>query len=1348
MCDMFIQTQQTSSVNGSSSSSSSSSSNNTVHHHSKKRKLDYNVSQPVIQHALVQSTSDYQLDNTGLQQRYSVNGPNHAFPTLPNNVLQKSSPNQQTVVRASTIKLVDSYTRGGVPKRKLWPEEGNGDNSAVHSSNPTTVVSTVGPPHHTQQQLSQQQQQQHSSKQTSMTAHSKQVANAANGGGSSNPQGDGDYHLVQHEVLYSMTNQYEVLEFLGRGTFGQVVKCWKKGTSDIVAIKILKNHPSYARQGQIEVSILSRLSQENADEFNFVRAYECFQHKSHTCLVFEMLEQNLYDFLKQNKFSPLPLKYIRPILQQVLTALLKLKQLGLIHADLKPENIMLVDPMRQPYRVKVIDFGSASHVSKAVCNTYLQSRYYRAPEIILGLPYCEAIDMWSLGCVVAELFLGWPLYPGSSEYDQIRYISQTQGLPTEHMLNNASKTTKFFYRDVDSTYPFWRLKTPEEHEAETGIKSKEARKYIFNCLDDIGQVNVPTDLDGGQLLPEKADRREFIDLLKRMLTMDQVERRITPGEALNHAFVTLAHLIDYAHCNNVKASVQMMEVCRRAGDFTSSPAHHQAPPAPQPPPPTSLVANFVPTTNGSAVTLTFNNQLSNQVQRLVREHRTAQTGYDSLYQIYSNSSRRATQYSGSSSGSNSGRSGVHDFPHQLVPGILCPPHGYQTMPSPAKHVVVAQQFIRQPPQAQQAPLQIQSSIISQQAVAAAAAAAQQQYAAVPVSMVETGRQMLLTNAVQTSWPGGSRQMAAIVPSWQQLPPQHIQQPLLSDTGDWGRPLIVDSSAILQRPVFPVAEVYNASALVEHPSQSWGKRTITKHHQHHVTVPQQTQHRHEHKKETQQLSPVKKRVKESSPPMILRRPSPLNNHWQEQSVQSHHHSSKHSSSHNVEHQPVASVRQQTITIDDTPSPAVSIITISDSEDEAPGKCCGDRQCSACQSLATRLSGDGRPVREEVIRSTQSTPRVVQPMQQSGHASSQQHTSGHVSTHSSSSSHRTQRKNVISCVTVGDSDGEASPSRSHAHLYLPQHPQHQQTTQLIKHEPQQQHHVSSSGYSSQSQKKRLLAKVQSECNMVNVATKLEPGVEYLAPHPCHAPACKEPPTYQDDVYDIYDPCLQYVTTSSAHPHLQEQHIVYTTGTDKRVSWPGKRAEYKHEYVQPPAAHSRDHQKWVVANPVQYRQSQVVGTAPHPGHSHNHHGHPAAHLSPGGSGGGRSPVGGPVIGSAQHLGQPLYQEYAHVRSRAHAVPPPVYVTAAPSQAATAIQQQQVPAYQGFTPGSSPLTLYDSSRALPPPAHHSSARPLLASHAAHPLPAHMQPTAVYGLAPLSPAKHQYQPSGLWFTE
>uniref|UniRef100_A0A9J8BKJ3 non-specific serine/threonine protein kinase n=1 Tax=Cyprinus carpio carpio TaxID=630221 RepID=A0A9J8BKJ3_CYPCA len=380
---------------------------------------------------------------------------------------------------------------------------------------------------------------------------------AKQGGNSGN--GDGDYQLVQHELLCSLKNTYEVLDFLGRGTFGQVVKCWKRGTSEIVAVKILKNHPSYARQGQIEVGILARLSSENADEHNLVRAFECFQHRSHTCLVFEMLEQNLYDFLKQNKFSPLPLKVIRPILQQVATALKKLKAMGLIHADLKPENIMLVDPVRQPYRVKVIDFGSASHVSKAVCSTYLQSRYYRAPEIILGLPFFEAIDMWSLGCVIAELFLGWPLYPGALEFDQIRYISQTQGLPGEHLLNVGTKTSRFFCRESDSPYAAWRLKSTEEHETETGLKSKEARKYIFSCLDDIAHVNLVMNLEGCDLLAEKVDRAEFVGLLKKMLLID-AEERIAPSDALT----------DF-HCSSfVKSCFHIMDVCcSRPGSYES-----------------------------------------------------------------------------------------------------------------------------------------------------------------------------------------------------------------------------------------------------------------------------------------------------------------------------------------------------------------------------------------------------------------------------------------------------------------------------------------------------------------------------------------------------------------------------------------------------------------------------------------------------------------------------------------------------------------------------------------------------------------------------------------------------------
>ncbi|CAJ0938037.1 unnamed protein product, partial [Mesorhabditis belari] len=421
----------------------------------------------------------------------------------------------------------------------------------------------------------------HNTAQSSTAANGKFLQKTT---GRSKQSTEGEYQLIKNEVLVSpYRNQYEVLEFLGKGTFGQVVKAWKKGTNEIVAIKILKKHPSYARQGQIEVSILSRLSSENAEEFNFVRAFECFQHKSHTCLVFEMLEQNLYDFLKQNKFNPLPLNSIRPIVQQVLTALMKLKHLGLIHADLKPENIMLVDPANQPFRVKVIDFGSASHRSKAVTNTYLQSRYYRAPEIILGLPFKEAIDMWSLGCVIAELFLGWPLYPGSSEYDQIRYIVQTQGLPSIEMLEAAAKVHRFF-KEVKmpgiAQQNYWRLKTVEEFEqSNVHVKSKETRKYIFNCLDDISRIYpqqsvYPVENDPMETMCDRLDRAEFVDILKRMLVLNQ-EYRLMPYEGLQHPFVTMSHLSAYSIHKYVRTAVQRMEVTRRngPGNASTSAAH-------------------------------------------------------------------------------------------------------------------------------------------------------------------------------------------------------------------------------------------------------------------------------------------------------------------------------------------------------------------------------------------------------------------------------------------------------------------------------------------------------------------------------------------------------------------------------------------------------------------------------------------------------------------------------------------------------------------------------------------------------------------------------------------------------
>ncbi|KFQ81650.1 Homeodomain-interacting protein kinase 1 [Phaethon lepturus] len=626
--------------------------------------------------------------------------------------------NSQTLTHRSNISLLEPYQKCGL-KRKSEEVDSNGSVQIIEEHPPLMLQNrpAVG------------------AAATTTTVTTK----------SSSSSGEGDYQLVQHEILCSMTNSYEVLEFLGRGTFGQVAKCWKRSTKEIVAIKILKNHPSYARQGQIEVSILSRLSSENADEYNFVRSYECFQHKNHTCLVFEMLEQNLYDFLKQNKFSPLPLKYIRPILQQVATALMKLKSLGLIHADLKPENIMLVDPARQPYRVKVIDFGSASHVSKAVCSTYLQSRYYRAPEIILGLPFCEAIDMWSLGCVIAELFLGWPLYPGASEYDQIRYISQTQGLPAEYLLSAGTKTSRFFNRDPNLGYPLWRLKTPEEHELETGIKSKEARKYIFNCLDDMAQVNMSTDLEGTDMLAEKADRREYIDLLKKMLTID-ADKRITPLKTLNHPFVTMTHLLDFPHSNHVKSCFQNMEICKRRVNMYDTVNQIKSP----------FTTHVAPNTSTN-LTMSFNNQLNTV-------HNQVYDKADLLFFPFfyftpaatlslANSDVSLINYQSALYPSSAAPvAGVAQQSVSLQPGttqictqtdpfqqtfIVCPPAFQTGLQATTKHsgfpvrMENAVPIVPQAPAAQ--PLQIQSGVLTQQA-----------------------------------WPGGTQQI--LLPStWQQLP---------------------------------------------------------------------------------------------------------------------------------------------------------------------------------------------------------------------------------------------------------------------------------------------------------------------------------------------------------------------------------------------------------------------------------------------------------------------------------------------------------------------------------------------------------------------------------------------------
>jgi dual specificity tyrosine-phosphorylation-regulated kinase 2/3/4 len=118
----------------------------------------------------------------------------------------------------------------------------------------------------------------------------------------------------------------------------------------------------------------------------------------------------------------------------------------IVHCDLKPENVLLAKPNKS--KVKLIDFGSSCFENERYY-TYIQSRFYRAPEIMLGIPYTTAIDMWSLGCIVFECLVGIPLFAGENERDQMLAIMEVTGLPPRSLIAQATRRKVFFDDDYN-----------------------------------------------------------------------------------------------------------------------------------------------------------------------------------------------------------------------------------------------------------------------------------------------------------------------------------------------------------------------------------------------------------------------------------------------------------------------------------------------------------------------------------------------------------------------------------------------------------------------------------------------------------------------------------------------------------------------------------------------------------------------------------------------------------------------------------------------------------------------------------------------------------------------------------
>uniref|UniRef100_A0A3B4X492 Protein kinase domain-containing protein n=1 Tax=Seriola lalandi dorsalis TaxID=1841481 RepID=A0A3B4X492_SERLL len=354
---------------------------------------------------------------------------------------------------------------------------------------------------------------------------------------------DEDNEHQEEERREDVAHAYFVEKYLGCGGYGKVAQCTRLDNKVKMAVKIVRNDMTWA--GKREVAVLQKLRKLDQDKNNLVRFAEHFEYKGHVCLAFEMLDINIYDFIRSRDFQPLHLSEIRVITQQMLVALNALKSVGLSHADVKPDNIMLVNHHQQPFRVKLIDFGLAANVSKIHAGTLIQAIGYRAPEVILGLPLDEAVDMWSLGCVLAFMYLGQNLYPIRCAYQVMRAIVQMQGLPDDHLLNSGIYSSCFFSKDKDSSNPSWRLNTEAEYMLLTGSKTRRYRG-IFDKLTSLNDVT--------KTRPEVNDTTEFEDtqaflsLLKRMLQVDP-QKRITLSEALGHRFITMKHFPHDANPN-------------------------------------------------------------------------------------------------------------------------------------------------------------------------------------------------------------------------------------------------------------------------------------------------------------------------------------------------------------------------------------------------------------------------------------------------------------------------------------------------------------------------------------------------------------------------------------------------------------------------------------------------------------------------------------------------------------------------------------------------------------------------------------------------------------------------------
>lgn len=331
---------------------------------------------------------------------------------------------------------------------------------------------------------------------------------------------EGYYRVRVGETLDA---RYVVYGYTGQGVFSNVVRARDSARGNLdVAVKIIRNNEIMHRTGLKELDILRKLNDADPeDRFHCLRLFRHFFHKNHLCMVFEPLAMNLREVLKKyGKDVGLHVKAVRSYTQQLFLALKLLKRANILHADIKPDNILVSE---SKLVLKLCDFGSASHAHENEITPYLVSRFYRAPEIILGIPYDFGIDMWSVGCTIYELYTGKIMFSGKTNNQMLKYFMDLKGKMPNKLIRKGSFKDQHF--DSNCNFLYHEVDKVTEREKVVVMSTLPATRDLSAEL-------------GGNSLPPEQNRKvgQLKDLLERTLMLD-AGKRITVNHALAHPFI-------------------------------------------------------------------------------------------------------------------------------------------------------------------------------------------------------------------------------------------------------------------------------------------------------------------------------------------------------------------------------------------------------------------------------------------------------------------------------------------------------------------------------------------------------------------------------------------------------------------------------------------------------------------------------------------------------------------------------------------------------------------------------------------------------------------------------------------